>query len=199
MDQLITIGVGLGGIVSNSNSELAGPDPTAEVTLRIPSRWFETAVSRVGKLGALQSEGLSGQDVTSQYVDLQGRIAALQTSRSTYLTILSKATSIGDILAVQQQIDGIQQQLEQLQGQQRVLSDQIQYATLDVTLSQRASAPPGPPSGVHKAASHAVHDFVVGFEDIVGALGALLLALLIAAVVIAGLRISWRYARRSLV
>ena len=58
-----------------------------------------------------------------QYVDLQSRITALQDSRQQYLTILAKATTVGDVLAVQEQLDGIQSQIEQLQGQLQVLSE----------------------------------------------------------------------------
>ena len=46
--------------------------------------------------------------MTGQYVDLQARLTALEDSRQQYLTILAKATSIGDILSVQEQLDSIQ-------------------------------------------------------------------------------------------
>ena len=61
-------------------------------------------------------------DVTGQYVDLQSRIAALEASRQQYLTIMAKATTVGDVLAVQAQLDTIQSQIEQLQGQLQVLT-----------------------------------------------------------------------------
>ena len=44
-------------------------------------------------------------DVTAQYVDLQSQITALEASRQQYLTIMTKASSIGDVLAVQAQLD----------------------------------------------------------------------------------------------
>ena len=76
--------------------------------------------------------------MTGQYVDLQARLAALEASRQQYLTILAKATSIGDILAVQEQLDSIQSQIEQLQGQLQVLTSETSYSTLNVT-STRAT------------------------------------------------------------
>ncbi len=86
----------------------------------------------------------SATDVTGQYVDLQARITALQDSRQQYLTIMAKATTVGGILAVQEQLQNLQSQLEQLQGQLQLLNNETTYATLAVTVSQKVVTPPPP-------------------------------------------------------
>jgi hypothetical protein len=78
----------------------------------------------------------SAQDVTGEYVDLGARIKALQETRATYVRILAKATSIDDTLAVQQQITSVQTQIDQLQGQQQVLADRSDLATLIVVIAE---------------------------------------------------------------
>ncbi|MHB8452879.1 MAG: DUF4349 domain-containing protein, partial [Mycobacteriales bacterium] len=164
--RLGTLATAEGGFVAASQSQLDTTAPSGTVTLRVPVGTFQTVLTTVGQYGKVTSEQVSGQDVTSQYVDLTARIAALQTSRSTYLQIETRATTIGDILAVQQQIDSVQQELEQLQGQQRVLADQSDYATLTVSVTTSGGLPhPGPAtSGLSGALHRAVGSFVRGVE-----------------------------------
>ena len=52
---------------------------------------------------------------------------------------MARATTIGDILAVQNQLDNLQSQLEQLQGQLQVLNGETTYSTLAITLSERGA------------------------------------------------------------
>ncbi|HEV3231389.1 MAG TPA: DUF4349 domain-containing protein, partial [Candidatus Dormibacteraeota bacterium] len=201
ISQLSTIAAGLGGFVQDSKSAEATSDPTGDVTLRIPSDQFEAAVAKVRALGTPTSITTSGQDVTSQYVDLQARIASLQASRTRYLEILGKAQTIGDILSVQQQIDTIQSQIEQDQGQLNVLDTQTSYSTLAVHVSTTALAiaVPKTQSGWSKAWTHARHSFSGGFESLVSASGGIAVFLLCLGALGLLARLVWAVVRRRLV
>jgi hypothetical protein len=140
-------------------------------------------------------------DVTGQYVDLQARISALQASRQQYLTILSKAETIGDILAVQSQLDTIQSEIEQLQGQLNVLDSQTAYGTLTVSLSgsgHRPVPPPPPRSGLSSAWHDSVGGFVAGVEWLIRMAGPTLFVLLMVAALTIAARWAWRFSRRRL-
>ncbi len=65
------------------------------------------------------------------------------TTRQQYLTIMTKATTIGDILSVQEELDSVQSQIEQLQGQLQLLTSQTAYSTMTITVNE-ANAPPKP-------------------------------------------------------
>jgi hypothetical protein len=122
--------------------------PTGDMTMRVPADQFETLLSRTRGLGRSLAVSSSGQDVTAAYVDLDARIHALEGTRAQFVQILSKASAIGDILAVEQQLSTLQTQLEQLQGQQKLLADQASLATLSVHLTEPGSTlavPPSPP------------------------------------------------------
>jgi tetrahydromethanopterin S-methyltransferase subunit B len=189
----------LGGYVQDSSSVETGPDPSGTLTVRVPVANFDTLVNEVQGFGRVISVQESGQNVTSSYVDLGAQIAALEVSRSTYLSILAKATTIGDILAVQQQVDSVTQQIDELQGERNVLADQAADSTLTVNVATPAGAATHPPSGLRRAFDSAVHGFVVGFEDILAALGPLLLILgCLAGLALIG-RFAWRVTRRQLV
>ena len=187
-----------GGFVASTASSQAGSTPSGTVVLRVPSGAFETTVARVRALGTVVSASTSGQDVTAQYVDLQARITALQQAQSRYLTILAKASTIGDILAVQQQIDSVNTQLEQLEGQQRVMDDQTSYGTLTVNVDQRTAPPPPPrpaPGPWKAAVLRAGNGFADALQGLVSVSGSVAFALLL--VVALGLLgwLGWRRLR----
>jgi hypothetical protein len=203
VDQLTSLVAGLGGYVADAKTTEGGGAPTGDLTLRVPVDQFETLLGRTRALGRPSAISTSGQDVTADYVDLAARIQVLEDTRTQYLQILSKATAIGDILSVEQQLSGLQTQIEQLQGQQKVLADQTSFGTLSVHLSEpgapAAAAVPAPPGGLSKAWARARHTFARAIVAIIGASGGVLVFLLCACFLLLAARLSWPAIRRRLV
>ena len=139
-------------------------------------------------------------------MNLQAQISALQSSRQQYLTIMTRASSIGDILAVQSELDTIQSQIDQLQGQLNVLDNETTYGTLTVSLSEPGKPPPLAPrphprpasSSLAKAWDKGVGGFVSGIFWIIRIAGPLLLVLLCLAALLFLGRFTWRVARRQM-
>ena len=204
--QLTALAGAFGGFVANSQTQsgaaASGDTPSGSVTLQVPVNNFATVLKRAQALGRTSDLTTKATDVTGQYVDLQSRITALQDTRQQYLTILAKATTVGDVLAVQEQVNAIQSQIEQLQGQLQLLTSQTSYSTLTVTVSEGTPAPrpgPVPESGVVRAWHSSVGGFVSGVEGVIRIAGPLLFALLLAGVVLLGGRALWRrYQRHNL-
>ena len=202
LDRLNGIASGAGGFLSSSklssfglDSEAASPSGTS--TLRVPTAKYDGVVAQVRRLGTVTSLSSSATDVTAEYVDRDARIRALQDTRSTLLTLLSQATSIGDTLAVQQQIQPVQQQIEQLQGQQRVLASQSDLATLAVTVGElnapvRATEAKHKRSGFAAAWHRTATGFNVGLQALITVLGPLLLILLVGGALVFGVRTALR-------
>jgi hypothetical protein len=173
-----------GGYVQSSVTTADSPASTGEITLRVPAARFDGAVAEAQRLGKTRSMTTSATDVTGRYVDLVARATALRQTRSTYLSILSRATTIGATLSVQQRIDDVQQQLDRLEGQRKVLASQSNDATLEVSLNQPTllvHAAPAVRTGIGAAWHRSIHRFAVGFDGVVGVLGPLALALLLLA------------------
>jgi Domain of unknown function (DUF4349) len=157
--QVRALAVELGGYVGSSQIGAIGPTPSpiypvqdappvsvpdkaesvpgsATLTLRIPADRFDEAITRLHQLaGTVVAEATSEDDVTSQVVDIQARLANLQASEVQYRALLEKATKIEDILAVQARLDDVRGQIEQWQAQSKQLSELSTLATLTVTLS----------------------------------------------------------------
>ena len=148
--------------------------------LEVPQTSFHHLVAQVQRVGHTTSLSTNSNNVTSQYVDYQARISALKVSLNQYLAIMTRATTITAILAVQAQINQIQSQIEQEQGQLNVLNHQTTYASLTVqrrhsvaTTPRRRSA-----SGLDKAFHDSVSGFVTGFEWLIRLAGPVLFALI---------------------
>jgi hypothetical protein len=198
--KLVTLTTQLGGYISQSRTDNVAGSPTGELTMRIPVAKFELAVSDAEKLGHETALSTDAHDVTGKYVDLTARAAALRRTRQTYLTILSKATTIGQTLSVQQRVEDVQQQIEQLQGQLKVLRNQSSDGTLTVDVTQ-AGAPVTPShhhrGGIGGAWHTSVSRFTRGVDVIVSILGPLLLALILLGLAALVVRLGLRRTRRA--
>src|SRR3954447_15381771 len=205
LNQLAALAAAEHGYIADSQTAEAGPAPSGQVTMRVPVQRFEDAVHQARTISGTKVLGLqtSGEDVTSKYVDLQARIHALQATRSTYLTILAKATTIGETLSVQQRVTDTQTQIEQLQGQLRVLGNATALSTLTVTVDQKhlavAAHRPHEDNGLVKAVKLSASRFVHGIEAIVGIIGPVVLVLLVVVLGWLAARFGYRATRRHLV
>lgn len=106
------------------------------VTIRIPAREFESAITEIKMLGTLKSESLSAEDVTEEYVDLQARRTALANQLAQYTRIMEKAENVSEILEVQTQIERVQVEIDRIDGRLKFLDNRVEYATITVTLTE---------------------------------------------------------------
>ena len=189
-----------GSVVSSSavvGTRTSGRFSRGTIVLEVPQAAFATLVERVQTLGHATSVQTSSTDVTSQYVDLRAQITALDASRHQYLAIMTRATTISDILRVQSQLNGLQSQIEQLQGQLNVLGHQTAFATLAVAVSEtRPPAPIPTRTGFARAWHDAVAGFVAGVQWIVRLAGPVLFAALLLALLWLAGRVLWRATER---
>lgn len=131
------LAVELGGYVGDSQAGTL--DQSATLTLRIPANRFGDALIALHDLdGEVISEATREQDVTTQIVDLDARIANLEASEASYRLLLERAERIDDILAVQSRLDEVRGQIEQLKAQLENVTGQADLSTLTVSLIPRA-------------------------------------------------------------
>lgn len=196
---------GDGGYVAAEETQSAsgGAPASGTVTLQVPQKSFSTLIGQIGRVGTASSVSTKQVDVTGQYVDLQAQITALRATQQQYLTIMTKAQSIGDILAVQQELNSIDSQLQQVEGELHLLDGETTYGTLTVDLSEPApkpaaapKAPPKPPTGLAAAWGSARHGFANGVYWVVRQTGGLAFLVLLAGLLYLLGRVGWRGLRR---
>jgi hypothetical protein len=129
------------GYVSGSDSQTpeSGSLRVATITYQIPSESFDDALARIRRLGTMQSINLTGQDVSSQYVDLQARLKVQEQQRDFYLSLLGQAKTTADLITIRNQLAPVLDQIERLKGQIGYLEHATTYATLSVMLREAAA------------------------------------------------------------
>ncbi len=84
----------------------AGSGRTLNATLRVPADQLDASLTELKTLGRVESESQSGQDVTSQYVDLQARLGNARNTEQRLTDLLRQRTGkLSDVLEVEQEVD----------------------------------------------------------------------------------------------
>ena len=144
--QIRAIAEGLGGFVGQLNSSGDPDRQHASVTVRVPEKDLFTALERIEAMGKVLGQNMGSEDVSEQYIDLTARLKSARTQEASYLNLLSKVTSISDILTIEQQLTRVRAEVEKLQGQLAYLDRRVELATINVSLTLPAKDVVTPPA-----------------------------------------------------
>ena len=168
------------GFISGTDAQASPANPNDQIrsgviSFMVPAAKFDDTIDQLSKLGKVQNEHISGNDVSAQYVDLQARLANEEAQRNAMLALLGRAQSVSDIIAVQNQLGQITQQIEQLKGQIAYIEHNTTYSTVSVSVTE-AGAPvqqvPNDSWGFASALTDAAHNFVTTINYIIVGIGA---------------------------
>lgn len=158
----------LGGYVVSSNTYRASVDAQgneikqASVSLRVPVEKLDEALRRLKGLAVeVESENLSGEDVTSQYTDLESQLRNLEAAEAQLQKIMDGASKTEDVLNVYNQLVSIRGQIEQVKGQMKYYRESALLSLITVNLIPDALSQPlevggWKPEGVAKEAFEAL-------------------------------------------
>ncbi len=134
------VAASLGGFVTSSNIyEVSSGIKSGIVTIRVPASRFDEAIAGIKKLAVkVDSESISAQDVTEQYIDLEARLKNARVEEEQYLEIMKKSWAIADTIQVAQRLAEVRGRIESLQGQLQFLSRQVDMSTITATLTAEA-------------------------------------------------------------
>jgi uncharacterized protein DUF4349 len=179
------------GIYVGSATSVPEDGPASgQVTFRVPVDAYEPVLRELKALGTYRGEESSTEDVTNQYIDLNGQLAAWRAQERVYLRLLDRARSVADVIAVQNQLQQVQSNIERLQGQVNHLEDQSSFSTIVLHLTEPGAAGPGakPAGRLARAWATAVNGLgVMAAAVLVGVVWLIPVAVL-AGLVVLGLR-----------
>lgn len=128
----------------DTGSQADGTITRANLVLKVPTASYETAIQRLSGLGKRTAIHQESNDVTEQVVDVDSRISSQRASLERMRTLLSKATTIGEIVSVETELTRREADLESLLAKQKNLSLQTELATLSLVLVEPGEAPEPP-------------------------------------------------------
>jgi Domain of unknown function (DUF4349) len=80
------------------------------------------------------SKSITANDVTEEYIDIETRLENKREFMKRYRELLSKASSVKDVLAIQENIRVLQEEIESQEGRLKYLNDQVSYSSLYIDL-----------------------------------------------------------------
>ncbi len=172
-----------GGYISGSYRYTDTSTPYLTVTFRVPAASFDAAVLALRAEGEVLSEQISTYEVTMQLVDLEARLRNLRASEAALLELMTRATTVSDVLSVQTQLTAVRSDIESYDAQRAALADQVAMTTISVTISPIGSSIGNATSGfdLRKEVSLAIANLIsVGRTVIVAAINLVIVILPIA-------------------
>jgi hypothetical protein len=141
---LAAIATAAGGYVQDSNNSPASDyqSESAYATLRIPADKLDSVTAEVLGLGTFVSSSRSETDVTLQVTDVDARINSLTTSIDRLTALMASATTTADLLAAESALAQRQADLDSLVSQRDYLANQVDLATLSVSVIQTSETAP---------------------------------------------------------
>lgn len=170
------------------------------LTLRVPSQDLDRTLASIRKLGTReQSETVSTDDVSQEYVDLQAQVTNLEAAetemRSLMTDVRQKMKKAQDILDIYAQLTQLRGQIDQAKGRLRYLGQMTSLSTIKVELIPDAVAKPvvepgWQPLAVFKDASRSLVNALEGMATF--AIWAVVYVLPIVLLFVGGVLILWR-------
>jgi Domain of unknown function (DUF4349) len=106
-------------------------------SLRIPAKQLDGFLADVRKLGHVEEETRSNQEVSDQYVDLQARLKSARATEQRLIELLGTRTGkLQDVLEAERELARIRGEIESMQGQSALLVHRVNYATVQVDLNE---------------------------------------------------------------
>jgi len=135
-----------------------------QASLRIPAPALAAAINDLRSLGRVEREAQSGEDVTREHSDLVARLKNSRDTEQRLRDILQRRTGkLSDVLEVEQEISRVRGEIEEMESEQKALEHRVDFATVDLQLTEEYKAQLNPPA---PSVSTRIHNaFVAGYQN----------------------------------
>jgi len=163
LDDIAAMADEMGGFVVDSNVwqytlNNGAKVPHANITVRVPASRLDEALDLIkAGVGEILSENVSGQDVTSDYTDLESRLRNLEAAEVQLQAIMDEARETEDVLQVYNNLISVREQIEVIKGQMKYFEEAARLSRISVDITGDEEAQPlqiggWQPAGVAKDA-----------------------------------------------
>ncbi len=127
---------------SNDNHDWYEADDNGEanrvlnVTARIPAEAFQEFIDQLPEYGEIRSQSVNAENVSREYQDIQVQIAALEKEEKRLLEMMDAASTIEEMITVEERLTVVQSQLNQYKTSLSSLDTDIRYSTVCLTVEE---------------------------------------------------------------
>jgi hypothetical protein len=141
VDEISQIATEYGGFVVSSNlyqttyGQQYIPVTQGSISIRVLSDSLDEALDEIKALALeVDSESISGEDVTDQYTDLQSQLRNSQAAEEQLLQIMDSATETEDVLQIFNELKSVREEIEVLTGRMEYLEDSARLSQVQIDL-----------------------------------------------------------------
>lgn len=125
----------LGGYIESLES-YGSESRYASITARIPADKLDGFVKHIGETANVIGRSESVEDVTLQYVDLDSHARMLEEEQERLLALLEGASTIEEMITIEERLGEIKYQLESMRSQLRTFDNLVAYSTVHISLDE---------------------------------------------------------------
>lgn len=129
-----------GAVESRDISGTKDTRRNASMTFRVPSGMLDDVLAGAEAWGEVTHEQTSAVDMTDTYTDNASRLESVRAKKRQLDALYEQAESMEDIITLTNAIFDVQAEIESLEGQNRRIDDEVSFATLYVSVSEKSSA-----------------------------------------------------------
>ena len=132
---------GLGGYVEDQDSYNGSMYSSrryrsASLTVRIPAERVDEFTEEMSGIANVVSTNLSREDITLSYVATESRVKALRTEEARLLELMEQAETMADLLEIESRLTDVRYELENRASQLRLYDNQVDYATIYLSIDE---------------------------------------------------------------
>lgn len=149
LQAITAMATGLGGFVVSSNTYQTRTDAQGNkvlqgtISFRVPAERFDEALAQLRRMAVeVDSENITGEDVTAQYTDLESRLRNLEAAEAQLQEIMQEARKTEDVLNVFNQLTSIRGQIEEVKGRMKYYRESAAMSLINVSLIPDALSQP---------------------------------------------------------
>ncbi|MFN2399939.1 MAG: DUF4349 domain-containing protein [Gemmatimonadaceae bacterium] len=128
----------VGGYVANSSVQAGGEEPkSATLEIKLPAARFDEAISGLSRIGKVESQVVSAEDVSEEFVDVSARVANAKRLEARLVELLANRTGrLSDVLQVERELARVREEIERYEGRMRYLRTRSAVSTLSITIHE---------------------------------------------------------------
>ncbi|MBQ0027251.1 MAG: DUF4349 domain-containing protein [Lachnospiraceae bacterium] len=132
----------LGGYVENMDSFYGSKynsvksSKNATITARVPAKNLDAFLNMMGEAANITNKTENVEDVTLSYVDMASHKKMLEEERDRLLAFLDEATSIEEIITIEDRLSTVKYQIESMEAQLRTYDNKVDYSTVRISITE---------------------------------------------------------------
>lgn len=158
-----------GGYIEYSNVSAASAyRRSAAITARIPKDNVDAFLAQIQDYGQLGNMTQSQEDVSENYRDVDTRLKTQTAKLERLQDLLSRATTVRDILSIENEIASTQYQIDSLTGSLRGMDSKVSYSTVSIDLREETQPTLPEKPGLWNRIVNAVSDTWMAVRGLLG-------------------------------